>query len=238
MPAWKDYQEEAAQFYRSLGLIATTDERIEGVRGTHDIDVAVRGRHGGIDFLWIVECKRWARPIPKEKVAALSSVVADIGASRGILLSEAGFQAGALRMAERSNVTLTSLKELGENAEPEVLAYSVATLRDRLRAARTELNALLRPVHSRRGKALITTFHVPKAWGDRTPAIILGRVVLLEHALEEAECGRWPILMPSHSSSPGNLDASFQAHTPADLVNKIEYELGEIEMDLRRGEVE
>jgi hypothetical protein len=45
-------------------------------------------------------------------VAALASVVQDVGADRGILLSETGFQAGAIRLASLSNITLTSLTEL------------------------------------------------------------------------------------------------------------------------------
>jgi hypothetical protein len=53
----KDYQEQAAAFFRSLGLAASTDERIIGVRGSHNVDVAVRSGTAEIKLLWIVECK-------------------------------------------------------------------------------------------------------------------------------------------------------------------------------------
>ena len=39
MVAWKEYQEEAAEFFRSLGLLATTDQTLRGVRTEHDVDV-------------------------------------------------------------------------------------------------------------------------------------------------------------------------------------------------------
>jgi len=114
MPSWRDYQEEAAEFFRDLGHDATTDERITGARGTHRVDVAVRTKHA-IPQLWIVECKRWQRPVNKEHVLALSEIVKDVGAHSGIMLSESGFQAGAILVARFSNVTLTSLSTLRES---------------------------------------------------------------------------------------------------------------------------
>jgi hypothetical protein len=67
--SWKDYQERAGAFFRSLGLAASTDERIIGVRGSRDVDVAVCGGTAGIKQLWIVECKQWERRVNKLHVA-------------------------------------------------------------------------------------------------------------------------------------------------------------------------
>ena len=96
MKAWQQYQEEVASYFRSLGLDATTDVTITGVRTSHDVDVLVKSRHVGFDITWIVECKHWASPVSKLHVMALREIVADIGADRGILLSESGFQSGAI----------------------------------------------------------------------------------------------------------------------------------------------
>lgn len=49
---WKEYQEEAAEFFRSLGLTAETDVTLTGVRTTHDVDVVVRSKHVGFEVLW------------------------------------------------------------------------------------------------------------------------------------------------------------------------------------------
>jgi hypothetical protein len=46
-PGWSGYQEEVAGFFRSLGLSATTNATIEGVRTSHDVDVVVRSKHAG-----------------------------------------------------------------------------------------------------------------------------------------------------------------------------------------------
>ena len=48
---------------------------------------------------------------------ALTSVVNDVGADRGILVSQKGFQASAVRAAEHTNVTFTSLEELKQTAQ-------------------------------------------------------------------------------------------------------------------------
>jgi restriction system protein len=109
MPSWRDFQEEAAAFFRDLGLEAATDESITGARGAHKVDVAVRTKRIGIPQLWIVECKLWRRRVDKVHVLALGNIVQDVGADRGIMLSESGFQAGAILAAGHANITLTSL---------------------------------------------------------------------------------------------------------------------------------
>lgn len=89
---WQNYQEQAAAFFRSLGMDAKTDVTVQGIRTTHDVDVLVKSRHVGFDVTWIVECKCWQNPVNKLHVLALREIVADTGADRGILLSERGFQ--------------------------------------------------------------------------------------------------------------------------------------------------
>ena len=128
MTAWHDYQERAAEFFRTLGMDTNVDERLEGVRDHHDVDVVVRATRAGIEQLWVVECKLWRRSVSKLHVNALANIVQDVGADHGIMLSETGFQAGAIRQALSSNITLTSLADLNENAEAVDLPIRLATL--------------------------------------------------------------------------------------------------------------
>jgi restriction system protein len=72
MVAWKEYQEEAAEFFRSLGLSAVTDQTLQGVRTEHDVDVFVRIDVAGFEVKWIVECKHWKSAVTKLHVLALS----------------------------------------------------------------------------------------------------------------------------------------------------------------------
>ncbi len=41
MQAWKQYQENAAEYIKSIGLNASTDVTIKGVRTKYDVDVLV-----------------------------------------------------------------------------------------------------------------------------------------------------------------------------------------------------
>ena len=136
MEPWRRYQHDVADFYRSLGMTAEVDVTgYAGSRTAHDIDVLVQTKIGGQTIVWIVECKQWARPIPKERILILQGVVADVGADRGILLCESGFQAGAYRAAVTSNITLTSLADLRENTQAEREAASLQAITRR--SART-----------------------------------------------------------------------------------------------------
>jgi hypothetical protein len=77
---------------------------MQGVRTDYDVDVLVRLHHVGFDVLWLVECKRLQNPVSKLHVLTLRKTVTDVGAERGILLSEAGFQSDAAEAATLTNV--------------------------------------------------------------------------------------------------------------------------------------
>lgn len=85
---WRGYQKEAETFFRPMGFKASTDAKVTGARATHNIDVWVTFTRYGLHHRWVVECKYWKSAVPKEKVMALASVIQDVGADRGILLSK------------------------------------------------------------------------------------------------------------------------------------------------------
>ena len=55
-------------------------------------------------------------------VLVLRSVVEDVGADRGILISAAGFQSGAVRACEKTNITLTDFDGLKESAQEDLVS--------------------------------------------------------------------------------------------------------------------
>lgn len=87
---WRVYQEATAEVFRRLGCNALVDYRAKGVRATHDIDVYATFLRSGILCTWVIECKLWKTRVPKEKVLALKSLIDDLGADRGIMVSEVG----------------------------------------------------------------------------------------------------------------------------------------------------
>jgi hypothetical protein len=122
---WFRFQEEIKVHFTSIGANASTNIRVRGVRTCHDVDVLVKTYFLGENITWIVEAKHWKKKVTKEKVLALRSIVDDIGADRGFIISSTGFQSGAIEAAENTNVTLKTFKELKtetkEFIESEVL---------------------------------------------------------------------------------------------------------------------
>lgn len=114
---WRVYQDATADVFRRLGCNAQVDFRVTGARATHDIDVYATFLRSGICCTWVIECKLWKTRVPKEKVLALKSLIDDLGADRGIIVSEAGFQPGAQDAARGTNITLvTSLDDFAKTA--------------------------------------------------------------------------------------------------------------------------
>lgn len=129
---WRDYQEQAAEFFRSLGLEAESDVSIQGARTKHDVDGLVKSHHAGFDVTWIVECKHWKSKISKFHVLALREIVNDTGADRGILLAESGFQSGAMEAANLTNVQVTSLIDVKKSASNAINSMKFRDKFDRL----------------------------------------------------------------------------------------------------------
>ncbi|QKV54726.1 restriction endonuclease [Comamonas antarctica] len=125
---WRVYQEKVADLFRALGFAVHIEGDVVGARAVHAVDVVATRTMFGVAILWIVECKLWNTAIPKEKVLALAQIATDVGADRAFLLSESGFQAGALRAAQKSNITLTSFDELVEHARPDMEEQQLAQL--------------------------------------------------------------------------------------------------------------
>lgn len=191
LPAWRQYQEEAANVFRQLGLSAETDVRLGGVRDVHDIDVVVRFERSGLSHLWIVECKDHRRPVSKGQVHLLRSIVGDVGADKGILLCEAGFQSGAYRSTSQTNVTTTSLAELRQSAADEIFDLALDDLVDRVKAAMRRIDELsISKRYARGGSSRLP--QTPSIWSQGDAIGLLGHLSLLEFGLGQARERRFP----------------------------------------------
>ena len=109
---WYLFQEEICEHFRSIGADAETNVTVQGVRTKHDIDVLVKTKFLGEDLLWVVEAKKWKSKVNKLQVLGLRTIVEDIGADRGFIISSAGFQSGAVESAENTNVKLKTFEQL------------------------------------------------------------------------------------------------------------------------------
>lgn len=108
----------------------------------------------------------------------LSGVLLDVGADRGFLLSETGFQSGALRMAEKSNITLTSLDDLASTVGDRHTVARVSSLHFRIHKVLQKLREIKRTKYD-------DEYYPPTLE-------IIGKVVLLGYAIDDAVRGNIP----------------------------------------------
>jgi len=186
---WREYQEEAAKLFRQLNCNAKVDARVQGARARHKIDVWVTFSRFGLEHKWVIECKLYNRPIPKEKVLALKGVVDDVGADRGILIAESGCQPGAHAAAQSTNIELLTLAELHERAKMDLLTNVLNKLEEKTILLFELIYELFWPK--------------PKPWYS-TPRLGVdengvwdqgGKISLIKSQIERVKLGRFPVLV-------------------------------------------
>jgi hypothetical protein len=101
--------QSAAAKVTDLGI--TLHEKVKGVDGAYDFDATVRYQFLGMDFLVVVEVKRHNHPIKREQVQVLHSKCLSVGAHKGVLVSTAPFQRGAIEFAKVHGIALVSVTE-------------------------------------------------------------------------------------------------------------------------------
>ncbi|MBW1925404.1 MAG: restriction endonuclease [Deltaproteobacteria bacterium] len=141
---WREYQKHIAIFFRKLGCDAEVEAKVDGARAKHMIDVWVRFKKFGLETKWVIECKFWNSAVPKEKVLVLRSVVEDAGADKGILISEAGFQSGAVGACKRTNITLTDFHRLKESSQEDLVSSLLHQIETRTIELKQALHNLYR----------------------------------------------------------------------------------------------
>jgi hypothetical protein len=91
---WENFEEIARRVQEQLSPLArvTHNERIRGKRSIQNqCDIVIRSKIGIINFLGVIECKDHAEKVGVKIVRAFKSVLDDIGAMKGIIVSANGF---------------------------------------------------------------------------------------------------------------------------------------------------
>lgn len=190
---WQEYQALAAASFEAMDCSVAVDARLQGARSAHDTDVVVRFTRWGINQLWIVECKHQQRKVTKSAVETLKSIVSDVGADKGFLLSESGFQPAARAAADKTSLSLLTLKELQDRAAPDVRSSLLSQLE--LRAI--SMTATARGLHLREdcgsnGACFRLRLGIDPAGGQAA----LGTAVMLNSALTDSKVGRFDNVLP------------------------------------------
>ncbi|AEG15864.1 restriction endonuclease [Desulfofundulus kuznetsovii DSM 6115] len=103
---WRDLQKAVAQILAESGLSVESEKTIDTVRGTANIDVFAVDHSQMPPITYLCECKHWKSSVPKTVVHSFRTIVSDYGANWGLIISSAGFQAGAYAAARNTNILL------------------------------------------------------------------------------------------------------------------------------------
>ena len=82
------------------------NQKVETYDGTYQIDVLAEYTALGTKNVVLIECKKQSRSVEREIVATLDGKLRSIGAQKGILISTAGFQGGAVQYARIHGIAL------------------------------------------------------------------------------------------------------------------------------------
>lgn len=110
------YERVTKKIYEHLSpdCIIIHDDKIPGKDSgiARQIDVSIRGRVGTHEILIIVQCKNFkGSRVNVNHIGELHSVMQDVGASKGILVSNAGFTKGAKGLARKRGIDLCSIHD-------------------------------------------------------------------------------------------------------------------------------
>lgn len=82
------------------------DVKLTASDGTYQIDVYATYTALGAEMKILAECKQYKKRVGRDKVEVLESRLHSLGAQKGLLLSTAGFQSGAIQFAEKHGIAL------------------------------------------------------------------------------------------------------------------------------------
>ena len=80
----------------------------------YEIDLSYKFRIAKADYLTLIECKHWNHRVGRQVINYFKSVVDDIGAHKGIVVTTVGFQEGAIGFAKKCGIALFKVTDNGE----------------------------------------------------------------------------------------------------------------------------
>jgi hypothetical protein len=95
----------------------TSDTRsVEAPDGNYVCDVTARFEATGVEFLVLIEAKLHGRPVERQHVQVLQQKVTSANAHKGILVSSARFQSGAIDFAKAHRIALLRRNPRGSDS--------------------------------------------------------------------------------------------------------------------------
>jgi restriction system protein len=109
--SWQALQTEVGRILSECGFAVEVERKFDSARGAVELDVyaaeTIRGRRYAI----VCECKYWKSRIPQAVIHGFRTVVQEVGANVGYIVSLEGFQSGAIAASELTNIELVTWEQ-------------------------------------------------------------------------------------------------------------------------------
>lgn len=146
--SWQMLEQAVAVILQQCGFDVTLGQKLPLGRGAASVDIyAIEHSHGRQNSV-ICECKHWATRVPQHVVHAFRTVVSETGVNNGYIISSGGFQSGAVRAAERTNIKTVDWLEFQNEFEETWITRHFAPL----------IADILDPLY------YYVNYDLPKAW--------------------------------------------------------------------------
>jgi hypothetical protein len=223
--AWFLFQEEISEYFKSLGFETETNKTLEGIRTNHDIDVLVKTKFMGRDLVWIVEAKKWNKKVNKLQVFGLRAILDDIGADKGFVISEKGFQKGAKEAAEKTNIELLTFDELKQETKDFVEQDILIHFEERI--------SILWRRYGAHKKGIREYYDLKLKHGDGQYSVFVVLSTATE-TIKEALNRSYPINLSGNLDS---VDGELQANNLQQLINWLNLNLNIVDRKILEAEI-
>lgn len=112
--SWQELQEKISLILNQVGFVSTVNKKIKTPRGEIEVDVYAIDTVSIDKIVYIIECKNWKNKIPQTVIHSFTTVMHEIGANIGYLISKVGLQKGASEYSNSTNIiglTFTQFQE-------------------------------------------------------------------------------------------------------------------------------
>lgn len=109
-----EYELIVKEIYQDLlskeGILAEVRHNVTDMPGKSEtypqLDIYWRFKVAGLEHKVVVDCKNYSKKVAVEDIRNLAFVVADIGATKGVMVTTIGYQKGAEKVAEKHSIDL------------------------------------------------------------------------------------------------------------------------------------
>lgn len=112
---WKDLQNKGGEILTQCDFKVEIEKKVSSIRSLIEIDVYAEEIIDNRKYLVLCECKMWNSNIPQLYVHGLRTVVNDVGANKGYIISTSNFQPGTKDSVENTNVELLTWDAFQQN---------------------------------------------------------------------------------------------------------------------------